>query len=78
MNNTENVFLQSLDMKVSQLILEIRDTQKKADMNEIKDRKKKLSDTPLRGEICNSELYNAVIHLSEFLIQSQFKKPEAF
>jgi hypothetical protein len=29
MNNTENVFLQSLDMKISQLILEIRDTQKK-------------------------------------------------
>jgi hypothetical protein len=27
-NNTENVFLQSLDMKISRLILEIRDTQK--------------------------------------------------
>jgi hypothetical protein len=47
-------------------------------MNEIKDRKKKLSDTPLRGEICNPELYNAVIRLSEFLIQSRFEKPEAF
>jgi hypothetical protein len=29
MNNMENVFLQSLDMKISQLILEMRDTQKK-------------------------------------------------
>jgi hypothetical protein len=29
MNNSENVFLQSLDMKVSQLLLEIRDNQKK-------------------------------------------------
>jgi hypothetical protein len=28
MNNTENVFLQSLDMKISQLIFEIRDTKK--------------------------------------------------
>jgi hypothetical protein len=28
-NNTENVFLQSLDIKISQLILEIRDAQKK-------------------------------------------------
>jgi hypothetical protein len=27
-----------------------------ADMNDIKDRKKKLSDTPLRGEICNPEV----------------------
>jgi chromosome partitioning protein len=49
-----------------------------ADMNEIKDRKKKLSDTPLRGEVCNPELYHAVIRLSEFLIQGTFGKPEAF
>jgi chromosome partitioning protein len=49
-----------------------------ADMNEIKDRKKKLSDTPLRGEVCNPELYHAVIRLSEFLIQGPFGKPEAF
>jgi hypothetical protein len=28
-NNTENVFLQSLDIKIAQLILEISDTQKK-------------------------------------------------
>jgi hypothetical protein len=33
-NNSENVFLQSLDMKVSQLILEIRDGQKKAESKE--------------------------------------------
>jgi chromosome partitioning protein len=49
-----------------------------ADMNEIKDRKKKLSDTPLRGEVCNPELYHAVIRLSEFLILAPFGKPEAF
>jgi chromosome partitioning protein len=49
-----------------------------ADMNEIKDRKKKLSHTPLRGEVCNPELYHAVIRLSEFLIRGQFGKPEAF
>jgi chromosome partitioning protein len=49
-----------------------------ADMNEIKDRKKKLSDTPVRGEVCNPELYHAVICLSEFLLQGQFGKPEAF
>jgi chromosome partitioning protein len=49
-----------------------------ADMNEIKDRKKKLSATPLRGEICNPELYHAVINLSEFLIQGPVEKPEAF
>jgi hypothetical protein len=35
MTNTENVFLQSLDMKVSQLILEIRDTQKKEEGKEL-------------------------------------------
>jgi hypothetical protein len=34
-NNTENVFLQSLDMKISQLILEIRDTQKREDSKKI-------------------------------------------
>ena len=34
MNNSENVFLQSLDMKVSQLILEIRDAQKKEEYRE--------------------------------------------
>jgi hypothetical protein len=33
-NNAENVFLQSLDMKVSRLILEIRDTQKKEEDRE--------------------------------------------
>jgi chromosome partitioning protein len=49
-----------------------------ADMNEIKDRKKKLSNTPLRGEICNPELYHAVIGLSEFLIQGPIEKPGAF
>jgi chromosome partitioning protein len=49
-----------------------------ADMNEIKDRKKKLSDTPLRGEVCNPELYHAVIRLSEFLIRGPIEKPEAF
>jgi chromosome partitioning protein len=49
-----------------------------ADMNEIKDRKKRLSDTPLRGEICNPELYHAVISLSEFLIQEPFENPGAF
>jgi hypothetical protein len=49
-----------------------------ADMNEIKDRKKKLCDTRLRGEVCNSELYHAVIRLSEFLVQGPFEKPEAF
>jgi chromosome partitioning protein len=49
-----------------------------ADMNEIKDRKKKLSATALRGTVCNPELYNAVISLSEFLIQCPFEKPEAF
>jgi chromosome partitioning protein len=49
-----------------------------ADMNEIKDRKKKLSDTPLWGEIYNPELYNAVIRLSEFLIQGPVEKPGAF
>jgi chromosome partitioning protein len=48
------------------------------DMNEIKDRKKKLSDTPLRGAVCNRELYSAVIRLSEFIIQSRFEKPGAF
>jgi hypothetical protein len=47
-------------------------------MNEIKDRKKKLSNTPLRGEICNPELYNAVVRLSEFLIQGPVEKPGAF
>jgi hypothetical protein len=31
MNGSENVFLQSLDMKVSQLLLEIKDSQKKED-----------------------------------------------
>ncbi|MDR2245332.1 MAG: hypothetical protein LBE17_01455 [Treponema sp.] len=35
MNNAENVFLQSLDMKVSQLIFEIRDTQKKEEKKNI-------------------------------------------
>jgi hypothetical protein len=49
-----------------------------ADMNEIKDRKKRLSVSPLRGELCNPELYNAVIRLCEFIIQGQFEKPEAF
>jgi chromosome partitioning protein len=49
-----------------------------ADMNEIKDRKKKLSDTPLRGEVCNPELYNAVVRLSAFIVQEPFEKPEAF
>jgi chromosome partitioning protein len=49
-----------------------------ADMNEIKDRKKKLSNTPLRGEICNPELYHAVVCLSEFLIQGPLEKPGAF
>jgi chromosome partitioning protein len=49
-----------------------------ADMNEIKDRKKRLSDTPLRGEVCNRELYNAVLSLSEFIIQGRFGMPEAF
>jgi chromosome partitioning protein len=49
-----------------------------ADMNEIKDRKKKLSALPLRGEICNPELYHAVIRLSEFLIRGPFENPEAF
>jgi hypothetical protein len=34
-NNLENVFLQSLDMKVSQLILEIRDTQKKEESKKL-------------------------------------------
>jgi hypothetical protein len=47
-------------------------------MNEIKDRKKKLSDTPLRGEVCNPELYNAVVRLSGFIVQEPFEKPEAF
>jgi chromosome partitioning protein len=49
-----------------------------ADMNEIKDRKKKLSNTPLRGEICNPELYNAVVRLCEFIMREPFEKPEAF
>jgi chromosome partitioning protein len=49
-----------------------------ADMNEIKDRKKKLSATALRGAARNPELYNAVVSLSEFLLQSPFEKPEAF
>jgi chromosome partitioning protein len=49
-----------------------------ADMNEIKDRKKRLSDAPLRGEVCNPELFNAVVRLSEFMLQEGFEKPEAF
>jgi chromosome partitioning protein len=49
-----------------------------ADMNVIKDRKKKLSNTLLRGEICNPELYNAVVRLCEFIMCEPFEKPEAF
>jgi hypothetical protein len=46
--------------------------------NEIKDRKKKLSNTPLRGEICNPELYSAVVRLSGFITREAFDKPKAF
>jgi chromosome partitioning protein len=50
-----------------------------ADMNEIKDRKKRLSCRPERGSVCNPELYRAVIKLSEFCSGHELaEKPAAF
>jgi chromosome partitioning protein len=50
-----------------------------ADMNEIKDRKKQLSNQPMRGAVCNPELYKSVIKLAEFCIQDELlKQPAAF
>ena len=50
-----------------------------ADMNEIKDRKKLLSNQPLRGAVQNPGLYHAVIRLSEFCIGNELaEKPAVF
>jgi chromosome partitioning protein len=50
-----------------------------ADMNEIKDRKKRLSYQPLRGAVNNPELYHSVIKLAEFCVNGELsERPEAF
>jgi chromosome partitioning protein len=50
-----------------------------ADMNEIKDRKKQVSNQQIRGAVENPELYHAVIKLSEFCIGTELvKKPAVF
>jgi chromosome partitioning protein len=50
-----------------------------ADMNEIKDRKKLLSGCPGRGSVCNPELYQATMRLSEFCVGRTLPTmPEAF
>jgi chromosome partitioning protein len=48
------------------------------DMNEIKDRKRYLSEKPLAGAVCNPKLFNAVISLSEcFIAEEHFtERPE--
>jgi chromosome partitioning protein len=49
------------------------------DMNEIRDRKKKLSCRPMRGAVHNAELHRAAIGLSEFCVGHALpEKPEAF
>jgi chromosome partitioning protein len=54
------------------------------DMNEIKDRKRLLSeDTPVVGEdgqksVCNKTLYDAAVNLARHLTGEELEKPEAF
>jgi hypothetical protein len=50
-----------------------------ADMNEIKDRKKRLSCHPMRETVQNPALYHAVVRLSEFCVQHELReKPAVF
>jgi chromosome partitioning protein len=48
-----------------------------SDMNEIKDKKRKLAATPVPGAVCNSDLYNAVANLAEcFVEEENLPRPE--
>jgi chromosome partitioning protein len=50
-----------------------------ADMNDIKDRKARLSSEPVPGAVCNAELHRAVVRLSEFCVDGILQeKPAAF